>query len=92
MTPVYPGEVATALDRDDVTRYDGGPLVLVSDRYRLIAIATGPPEPPNLLEVMAGVVRLGPNGAVEIPGSDGQPSWLLFELASVQPDAVSPDS
>ena len=76
---VDPVAVASALARDDLSRVREHALVLVNRRFRLIAIAIGPATPPNRLEVLANVVRLGPNGAVEIPGADGQPSWLLFE-------------
>jgi hypothetical protein len=80
LTVIDPAAVTTALERDDLSRVRGNPLVLANCRHRLFAIAVGPLQPPNQLEVEASVVKLGPTGAVEIPGTEGQPSWLLFEI------------
>ncbi len=88
VTALDGSEVSEALERADLTRYHGESLVLVSRLHRLLGIAIGPPEPPELLQVMATVVRLGPNGAVEILGDDGQPSWLLFEIEKGASDVV----
>jgi len=77
---VDPIAVASALARDDLTRVREHALLLVNRRRRLIAIAIGPVTPPNQLQVLAHIVQLGPTGAVEIVGGDGQPSWLLFEI------------
>ncbi len=73
--------VASTLEQHDITRVHGRPLLLVNEFRCLVAIATGPAEPPERLEVSAHFVRLGEHGAVEMIGSgDLQPSWLLFEI------------
>ena len=95
LTIADPAAVAAALERDDLSLVRGNPLLLVNRRYRLIAIAVGPPQPPNQLEVAASIVKLGPAGAVEIPGAEGQPSWLLFEIEGghkTPEDATAPET
>ena len=73
--------VAHALERPDITRLGGRPLVFVSMRYELVALAIGPAEAPERLGVLPNLVRLGEHGAVEVFGSDDtQPSWLLFDV------------
>ena len=80
-----PFAFGAALDRDDLTRIGTHAVALVNRKHQLIAIAIGPAVPPNRLEVSANVVRLeGERGAVEIPGIDDQPSWLIFELKPSQ--------
>ncbi len=72
--------VADALERLDITRFSGRPLLFVNARLRLLAIAIGPEAPPAQIGWFPHAVRLGEHGAVEMLGSDdAQPSWLLFE-------------
>jgi hypothetical protein len=86
-----PAAVAAALQRDDLTRFGHHPLVLVSREYRLLAVAIGPPHPPDRLVVLANVAVLSGRGAVEIPGEGPQPSWLLFEFDTELSGAVLPE-
>jgi hypothetical protein len=74
-----PDRLATILDRADLTLLSGEPLVLVSERYRVLAVATGPGEPPDCISVSSNVSRLEDGEAVEIPAdADDQPSWQLL--------------
>jgi hypothetical protein len=74
-----PDQLREALDRADVTMLRGAPLALFSERFRVLAIATGPPVPPGQLRVLWGVARFEGGEAVELPAHDaGQPSWQLF--------------
>jgi len=80
------GEVArlaAVLARPDLCRLGGRPLVLVNPRYRVMAIAVGPPVPPDHVEINYGVSRLEDGAAVEMPGVDGQPSWHVFGVEEV---------
>jgi hypothetical protein len=75
---VRPDRLAAILERTDLTRLRGAPLVLVSEGYRVLAVATGPDEAPGRVTCSPGVSRLEGGEAVEIP-ADGpdQPSWQL---------------
>lgn len=79
-----------ALHRDDLCRLLDAPLVLMNERRRLLALAIGPPGPPNKLEVQWGVAILQGGSVVEIPSPDEgvQPAWRLFELRA-EPDSSS---
>lgn len=81
-TVARPAAFADALGRVDLTRLDGRPLALVSQRYGLLAVAFGPAAPPRRLEVVVAV-DLGTD-PLEIPADAdaGQPGWLLFDLAA----------
>ena len=68
-----------ALQRTDLTRYQGRELVvLVNPHYRLVGLAFGPADVPRRLAVRFGVQRLEDGSAVELPGDGEQPGWLLF--------------
>jgi hypothetical protein len=83
-----PFHLASVLARDDLTRWGGSPLALVSERYGVLAVATGPPEPPDQLSVLPTVTRLEDGETVEIPTMDeDQPSWQLFAAKVVTADA-----
>jgi hypothetical protein len=67
-----------ALERKDLCRYEGHELVvLLNPRYGLIGLAIGPALAPRRLEIGAAI-RFENGSAVEIPGTDTQPSWLIF--------------
>lgn len=74
-----------ALERADVCRWQGkGALAVVSLRYRVLAIAVGPAELPQRVEMNYGVVRLENGVAIEMPsGSPDQPSWYVFAAEEV---------
>jgi hypothetical protein len=72
----------------DLCCRDGRPVVLVSSRCRLLAIATGPAEIPDQVRVLYGVVDL--SGPRLPPAEAGQPAWELFDAEAVEPDRTSP--
>ena len=82
-----------ALERTDLCRYEGHELVvLLNVHYGLIGLGVGPAVAPRRLHVVYGAVRLENGSAVEIPGTDTQPGWLLFRCkAEVLPADVSPE-
>lgn len=76
-----PARLESVLTRDDMTLLNDAPLVLVGERYGVLGIATGPPDPPRQLAVTFGVTRLEDGETVEMPGSGGQPSFQLLRRA-----------
>jgi hypothetical protein len=76
-----PDRFAAVLERPDVTRLSGAPLVLVSEVYGVLGVATGPSEAPAQLRIDSIVSRLEDGESVEIPAcSDEQPSLQLFAI------------
>lgn len=68
------------LNRPDLCRLKGNPLLLVNSHHRVLGVATGPTEPPSRLQVTI-VTRLEAGAAVElVTDRDGQPSWQLLTL------------
>ena len=75
------GRFLRALQRNDLCRSQGEPVVLVNGHYGFIGLAIGPGKPPRRLAVRYGAVRLENGSAAEILGEAPQPSWLLFRCA-----------
>jgi hypothetical protein len=74
-----PDRLAAVLRRADVSLIETAPLVLVSEAYGVLGIATGPPEPPTELRVWSNISLLEDGEAVEIPAVDPeQPSLQLL--------------
>ena len=74
-----PARLAQVLRRADVSLIETAPLVLVSEAYGVLGIATGPVEPPAQLRVWSNISVLEDGEAVEIPAVDPeQPSLQLF--------------
>jgi hypothetical protein len=74
-----PDRLAAVLRRADVSLIETAPLVLVSEAYGVLGIATGPPEPPPELRVWSNISLLEDGEAVEIPAVDPeQPSLQLL--------------
>jgi hypothetical protein len=74
-----PERLAAVLRRADVSLIETAPLVLVSEAYRVLGIATGPAEPPAQLRVWPNISLLEDGEAVEIPAVDPeQPSLQLL--------------
>jgi hypothetical protein len=74
-----PDRLAAVLRRADVSLIETAPLVLVSEAYRVLGIATGPAEPPTQLRVWSNISLLEDGEAVEIPAVDPeQPSLQLL--------------
>ena len=74
-----PARLAAVLRRADVSLIETAPLVLVSEAYGVLGIATGPVEPPAQLRVWSNISVLEDGEAVEIPAVDPeQPSLQLF--------------
>ena len=79
------GRLGEVLQRDDLCRLDGAPLVLVNTHYRVLGIATGPAAPPPQLEVRIAS-RLENGSAVElVNGSNTQPAWQLLATIKTTP-------
>ena len=74
-----PDRLAAVLRRADVSLVETAPLVLVSEAYGILGIATGPPEPPAQLRVWSNISRIEDGEAVEIPAVDPeQPDLQLL--------------
>jgi hypothetical protein len=79
-----PGRLAAVLRRADVVLIETAPLVLVSEAYAVLGIATGPAEPPPQLRVWSNVALLEDGEAVEIPAvEEAQPSLQLLAARRV---------
>jgi hypothetical protein len=78
-----PDRLTALLGREDLTLFRGTPLALVSERYGVLAIATGPKELSGPLCVRSNVSRVDGGEAVEIPAvENAQPSLQI--LAAVR--------
>lgn len=75
-----PARLARVLDRADLCRLRGRPLALVNPGAGVLAVATGPAEPPAQLEVLFVQVIEG-GSVVELLGHEDQPGWQLLALA-----------
>lgn len=74
-----PERLAAVLRRADVSLIETAPLVLVSEAYRVLGVATGPAKPPAQLRVWSNISLLEDGEAVEIPAVDPeQPSLQLL--------------
>jgi len=74
-----PQRLAAVLRRADVSLIETAPLVLVSEAYGVLGIATGPAAPPAQLRVWSNISLLEDGEAVEIPAFDPeQPSLQLL--------------
>jgi hypothetical protein len=74
-----PERLAAVLRRSDVSLIETAPLVLVSEAYGVLGVATGPLEPPAQLRVWSNISLLEDGEAVEIPAVDPeQPSLQLL--------------
>ena len=79
-----PARLAAVLRRTDVVLIDTAPLVLVSEAYGVLGIATGPAAPPAQLRVWSNISLLEDGEAVEIPAVDQeQPSLQLLAASRV---------
>jgi hypothetical protein len=79
-----PDRLAAVLRRADISLVETAPLVLVSEAYGVLGIATGPAEPPPQLRVWSNISRLEDGEAVEIPAVDeDQPSLQLLAARRV---------
>lgn len=74
-----PDRLAEVLRRADVSLIEAAPLVLVSEAYGVLGVATGPTEAPAQLRVWANISLLEDGEAVEIPAVEPeQPSLQLI--------------
>ena len=75
--------LAVVLERDDLCRLRDEPLVMVNERYGVLAVATGPATPPSKLAMLI-VCELDDEGGVVqlLSSSDDQPCWQTFALRS----------
>lgn len=75
-----PARLSEVTARDDLCRLEGEPLLLVSTRYGLLAVATGPASPPPRIAVSI-VGRVEDGSVVELVGDRDQPAWQILTLA-----------
>ena len=74
--------LSAILERDDLCRLGGQPLLLVSTDYGVMGIATGPGTPPSRLVVLL-VSRLEDGGVVELINNDEfQPGWQILSIVA----------
>ena len=77
--------LAEALGRDDLCRLRGEPLVMVNERYGVLAVATGPAAPPSKLAMLIVSELDEEGGVVELlSSSDDQPAWQVFAIRAAQ--------
>jgi len=72
---------AQVVARDDLTRYDGEPLLMINTHHGVLGVATGPATAPKQLQILfvaeiedGSVVRLASAGK-------RQPEWELFAIS-----------
>lgn len=80
-----PERLAAVLRRADVSLIETAPLVLVSEAYGVLGVATGPAEPPAQLRVWSNISLLEDGEAVEIPAVD--PEQPSLQLLAARPAA-----
>src|SRR5262249_6417096 len=74
-----PDRLAAVLRRADVSLIETAPLVLVSESYGVLGVATGPAEPPSPRRVGSSSSRRGGGGACEPRAGDPErPSLQLL--------------
>jgi hypothetical protein len=74
-----PDRLTALLARDDLTMFLGTALAVLSERYGVLGIATGPSELSCELRLRSNVSRLENGETVEIPAvDDTQPSFQLL--------------
>lgn len=76
--------LTATLERPDLCRLRGEPLVLWSAQHGVLAVATGPTSPPDRLVVQL-VSRVEDGSVVELIGGDDQPSWQVFAASGADP-------
>lgn len=78
-----PPRLEALLGREDLTRLDGRPLALVNRGHGLIAIAVGPPTPPETIEFLF-VLNIAEMWMPGVPAAKGdpavQPDWWLLGI------------
>lgn len=73
--------LARVLERDDLCRVRGEPLVMVNPQYRVLAVATGPATPPPNVAMLIVCCLDDEGGVIELASdSQDQPSWQTFAL------------
>jgi hypothetical protein len=71
------------LQRDDLTKRNGRPLVATNEKADLIAFAVGPAEAPRRLAISGGAFDLKRH--VFVAADETQPEWWLLEACVVDP-------
>ena len=77
----HAGRLAAVLERDDLCRLRGEPLVMVNRQYGVLAVATGPATPPSKVAMLIVCELDDEGGVIELAsGSEDQPSWQVFAV------------
>jgi len=76
-----PERFTETLDRSDLCRLNGDPLVLFNEHRNILAVATGPETAPVRVTVN-WVSRLEDGSVVELLGDGDQPSWQIFAVTT----------
>ena len=90
--------LSAILQRDDLTRRNGRPLVIANRRYKIIGFAAGPAQAPRYVQVLA-ILDLGRGVMPGLPGpvtathpvgsteeiDDPQPDWWLLDATVERP-------
>lgn len=76
-----PERFTETLDRSDLCRLNGDPLVLFNEHRCILAVATGPATAPARVTVN-WVSRLEDGSVVELLGDGDQPSWQIFAVTT----------
>lgn len=82
--------LADVLQRTDLTRRDGKPVVIGNERKGLLAFAVGPAELPKRTVIQAGAWDLEHH--VMAAAADDQPKWWVFEGFVTDPYHGSTDA
>lgn len=77
LRPVHPDRAAVVAARSDLTRFGGDVLACWNDG--VLGVASGPPTAPTQVDIVWGVVGLGPDGGACCPSACGI-DWLLLEV------------
>jgi hypothetical protein len=72
--------LAQIVARDDLTRFEGEPLLMINTHYGVLGVATGPKKAPAQLHILF-VACIEDGTIVELAGDDKkQPSWQMLAI------------
>lgn len=77
---VEPDRLAKLLNRDDVCRLSGQPLLLVNTYYGVLGVASGPPTAPPQLKASLAFAFENSSVTMTLPAGDDQPTLHTLAL------------